>query len=192
VPNGCSASGGIAITVLNRITHKSQYSSFAPGSLLEPSLSSEGKLIAVATGFGIALQPTGVAGRSLSGLHLAGINAFEFGQNTTSDHPRLASNNTMYFATHHGGNGWQLRVYSLTTGRTHLLKDLPGHPLGIVSDPSGRYLLVRYGLSAAQPRHGGGLAVRLIRFDTASGKITRLAAHASGMDQFTGEAVLAW
>lgn len=192
VPNGCSASGAIGLTVVNRATHKSQYSSVAPGSLLEPSLSGDGRLIAYATGFGIAVQPTGVAGGRLSGLDLAGINAFEFGGNTVSDHPRLAANNSMYFATQHGAHGWQLRAYSLTTGRTRLLKDLPGRPLGIVSDPSGHYLLVRYSLTTAQPLHGGDSAGRLIRLDTTSGKITRLAAHASGIDQFTGEAVLAW
>jgi len=116
----------------------------------------------------------------------------KFGPGTVADHPRLAPNNTLYFATHHSGNRWQLRAYNLTTGRTRLLKDLPGNPLGIVSDPSGRYLLVRYSLGTAQLRHSGGSAVRLIRLDTTTGKITRLAAQANGIDQFTGEPVLAW
>jgi hypothetical protein len=71
-------------------------------------------------------------------------------------------------------------------------KDLPGSPLGIVSDPSGRYLLLRYSLGTAHLKHPGGPAARLVRFDTTTGKITRLAAHATGTNQFTGEAVLAW
>jgi hypothetical protein len=192
VPNGCSANGSTALTVINRTTRKSQYWSVAPGSLLEPSLSGDGRLIAYATGSGIAVLPTGVAGGNPSGLDLAGINAFEFGRNTVPDHPRLAANNTMYFATHHGAHSWQLRAYNLTTGRTRLLKDLPGTPLGIVSDPSGRYLLVRYGLSTAQLLRGDSSTGRLIRLDTTTGKITRLAAHASGVAQFTGELVLAW
>jgi hypothetical protein len=178
------------VTVLNRTTHQTRHWSVAPGSLLEPSLSGDGSLIAYATGFGIAVLPTGVAGGSPAGRDLPGISGFEFGPHSLADHPRLAPDNTMYFATHRGG--WQLRAYNLTTGRTRLVKDLPGNPLGIVSDPSGRYLLLRYSLSTAQLRHGGGSPVRLVRLDTATGKITRLAAHASGMNQFTGEAVLAW
>jgi hypothetical protein len=51
---------------------------------------------------------------------------------------------------------------------------------------------VRYSLTTAQFPNGGNSTGRLIRLDTTSGKITRLAAHASGLDQFTGEAVLAW
>ena len=192
VPNGCSGNTADGITVLNRTTHKSQHWPVAPGSLLEPSLSGDGSLVAYATGFGIAVLPTRVAGGTISGRDLAGIKAFEFGRNTVADHPRLAPNDTMYFATHHRGNGWQLRAYNLTSGKTRLVKDLPGNPLGIVSDPSGRYLLVRYSLSTAQLRRGGGSAVRLVRLDTTTGKITSLAAHASGMNQFTGEAVLAW
>ena len=79
-----------------------------------------------------------------------------------------------------------------TTGRTRLLTDLPGKPLGLVSDPSGHYLLLRYSIGTAQSRHGRGSAVRLVRLDTTTGKITSLAAHANGTDQFVGEAVLAW
>ena len=178
--------------MINRTTHRTQHWSVAPGSLLEPSLSNDGSLLAFATGFGIAVVPTNVAGGSHSGQNLTGINAFEFGQNTVSDHPRLAPNNTMYFATQPGRNGWQLRAYSLTTGRTRLLTDLPGKPLGLVSDPSGHYLLLRYSIGTAQSRHGRGSAVRLVRLDTTTGKITSLAAHANGTDQFVGEAVLAW
>ena len=192
VPNGCSANGAIGLSVINRTTHRTQHWSVAPGSLLEPSLSNDGSLLAFATGFGIAVMPTNVAGGSHSGQNLTGINGFEFGQNTVSDHPRLAPNNTMYFATQPGRNGWQLRAYSLTTGRTRLLTDLPGKPLGIVSDPSGHYLLLRYSIGTAQSRHGRGSAVRLVRLDTTTGKITSLAAHANGTDQFVGEAVLAW
>jgi hypothetical protein len=192
VPNGCSGNTSDGITVLNRATHQTRHWSVAPGSLLQPSLSGDGSLVAFATGSGIAVLPSSVAGRSAAGSDLAGIRAFEFGRNTVAYHPRLAPNNTMYFATHHGVNGWQLRAYNLTTGRTRLVKDLPGNPLGMVSDPSGRYLLVRYILSTAQLLHGGRSPVRLVRLDTTTGKITSLAAHASGVNQFTGEAVLAW
>jgi hypothetical protein len=156
------------------------------------SLSGDGSLLVYATRSGIAVLPTGAADGSLASRSRIVAPDREFGPGTLANHSRLAPNNTLYFATHHSNNGWQLRAYNLTTGRTRLLKALPGSPLGIVSDPSGRYLLVRYTLNTVPARHPDAPAARLVRLDTATGKIIRLAAHASGVDQFTGEVVLAW
>jgi hypothetical protein len=192
VPNGCSGNPPTGITVLNRITHQTRHWLVAPGSLLDPSLSSNGSLLAYATTNGIAVQPTGVAGGSLLSRGRTVARAGEFGPGTTARYPRLVPNDAVYFATYRGGNGWQLRAYSLATGTTRLVTDLPGKPLGIVSDTSGRYLLLRYDTGTARSRHGRGQAVHLGRLDTATGKITSLAAHATGIDQFVGEAVLAW
>jgi hypothetical protein len=192
VPNGCSGNPPTGITVLNRITHQTRHWLVAPGSLLDPSLSSNGSLLAYATTNGIAVQPTGVAGGSLLSRGRTVARAGEFGPGTTARYPRLVPNDAVYFATYRGGNGWQLRAYSLATGTTRLVTDLPGKPLGIVSDTSGRYLLLRYDTGTARSRHGRGRAVYLGRLDTATGKITSLAAHATGIDQFVGEAVLAW
>jgi hypothetical protein len=129
---------------------------------------------------------------ALALVRMAKLLVGEFGPGTVARYPRLAPNGAVYFATYRGGNGWQLRAYSLATGTTRLVTDLPGKPLGIVSDTSGRYLLLRYDTGTAQSRHGRGQAVHLGRLDTATGKITSLAAHANGMDQSVGEAVLAW
>jgi hypothetical protein len=192
VPNGCSGNPPTGITVLNRTTQQTRHWPVAHGSLLDPSLSGNGSLLAYATTSGIAVQPTRVAGGSVLSRGRTVARAGEFGPGTVVRYPRLAPNGTVYFATYRGGNGWQLRTYSLATGTTRLVTDLPGNPLGIVSDPSGRYLLLRYDIGTAQSRHGRGQAVRLGRLDTATGKITGLAAHAYGMDQFVGEAVLAW
>jgi hypothetical protein len=191
LPNECRPNGPTSLTVLNRSTH--QVRNWTAAKTLEvPSLSGDGSVVTYATGSGIAVLPTSAADGSLASRDRIVAPDRKFGPGTVADHPRLAPNNTLYFATHHSGNRWQLRAYNLTTGRTRLLKDLPGRPLGIVSDPSGRYLLVRYSLSTVQLQHRGNSAARLIRLDTTTGKITRLAAHASGIDQFTGEAVLAW
>jgi hypothetical protein len=192
VPNGCSGSSPTRITVLNRTTDQMRHLPVRLPFLLEPSLSSDGSLLAYGTGGGIAVQPTGVAGGSLPSRGRTVARAGEFGPGTVARYPHLAPNGTVYFATIRGGNGWQLRAYSLATGKTRLVTDLPGNPLGIVSDPSGRYLLLRYDIGTAQSQHGRGSAVRLDRLDTATGKITGLAAHAYGVDQFVGEAVLAW
>jgi hypothetical protein len=192
VPNGCSGNPPAGITVLNRATQQTRHWPVAPGSLLDPSLSSNGSLLAYATTSGIAVQPTGVAGGSVLGRGRTVAPAGEFGPGTTARYSRLAPNGTVYFATYRSGNGWQLRAYSLATGTTRLVMHLPGNPLGIVSDTSGRYLLLRYDTGTAQSRHGRGQAVHLGRLDTATGKITSLAAHANGMEQSVGEVVLAW
>jgi ELWxxDGT repeat protein len=189
--NGCNAHPAATITVLNRSTHQVRHWT-GPKPTEVASLSGDGSVLVYATGSGVAVLPTSAADGSLASRSRIVAPNREFGHGTAAGHLRLAPNNTLYFATHHGNNGWQLRAYDLTTGRTRLLKDLPGTSLGIVSDPSGRYLLVRYGLNKVPPGPAGGPAARLVRLDTTTGKITRLAAHASGMDQFTGEAVLAW
>ncbi len=121
VPNGCSGNPPAGVTVLNRTTHQMRHWPVAPGSLLEPSLSSDGSLLAYATGSGIAVLPTSVASRSLPSRGRTVARAGEFGPGTVARYPRLAPNGTLYFATHRGGNGWQLRAYSLATGRTRLV-----------------------------------------------------------------------
>jgi hypothetical protein len=189
--NGCNANRATTLTVLNRSTQQVRHWT-GPKPHEVASLSGDGSVLVYATGSGVAVLPTSAPDGNLASRSRIVAPDREFGHGTVASHLRLAPNNTLYFATHRGNNGWQLRAYNLTTGRTRLLKDLPGSPLGIVSDPSGRYLLLRYGLNRVQPGHPGAPAARLVRLDTTTGKITRLAAHASGQDQFVGEAVLAW
>jgi len=188
--NGCNANPATSLTVLNQSTHQVRHWT-GPKPREVASLSGDGSLLVYATGSGVSALPASAPDGSLAHRARTVAPDHEFGPGTVADHLRLAPNNTLYFGTHRGHNGWQLRAYNLTTGRTRLLKDLPGTSLGIVSDPSGRYLLLRYGLNRA-PRHGGGPAAGLVRLDTTTGKITRLAAHASGVEEFTGEVVLAW
>ena len=148
--NGCNAKPTTSLTVLNRSTHQVRHwTGTKPYEV--PSLSGDGSVLVYATRSGIAVLPASAADGSLASRSRIVAPDREFGPGTVANHSRLAPDNTLYFATHHGNNGWQLRAYNLSTGRTRLLKDLPGTSLGIVSDPSGRYLLVRYGLNKVPP-----------------------------------------
>ena len=135
--NGCNAKPTTSLTVLNRSTHQVRHwTGTKPYEV--PSLSGDGSVLVYATRSGISVLPASAADGSLASRSRIVAPDREFGHGTVASHLRLAPNNTLYFATHQGSNGWQLRAYNLTTGRTRLLKDLPGTSLGIVSDPSGR------------------------------------------------------
>jgi len=94
---------------------------------------------------------------------------------------------TVYFDTfrvRHGKptwRGWQLRAFDLATGRTSLVRSLPGTqgtPAAVASDPTGRFLMIEYAL-----RDG---PTRLARLDLATGRLTPLNAR------WVVDAAIAW
>jgi hypothetical protein len=83
---------------------------------------------------------------------------------------------TAYFATFQDVNdkpvwtSWQLRTFDLATGRTSLLRNVPGTegpPGPITFDPTGSYMLIEYATRAV-------LGTSLIRLDLATGQDTSL------------------
>jgi hypothetical protein len=94
---------------------------------------------------------------------------------------------TVYFGTfrvRHGkpaGRSWQLRAFDLATGRTSLVRSLPGTqgtPAAVAPDPAGRFLMIEYA-----PRDG---PTRLARLDLATERLTPLNAR------WVVDAAIAW
>ena len=80
---------------------------------------------------------------------------------------------TVYFGTfriRHGkpaGTSWQLRALDLASGRTRLVRSLPGSqgtPAAVNPDPAGRFLMIEYTTHPGQNR--------LARLDVATGRLT--------------------
>ncbi len=85
---------------------------------------------------------------------------------------------TVYFDTFRvrhdkpAGRSWQLRAFDLASGRTSLVRSLPGTqgtPAAVAPDPTGRFLMIEYAL-----REG---PTRLARLNLATGRLTPLNAR---------------
>jgi hypothetical protein len=94
---------------------------------------------------------------------------------------------TVYFGTFRvrhdkpAGRSWQLRAFDLASGRTSLVRSLPGTqgtPAAVAPDPTGRFLMIEYAL-----RDG---PTRLARLDLATGRLTLLNAR------WVVDAAIAW
>lgn len=85
---------------------------------------------------------------------------------------------TVYFGTFRirhnkpAGGNWQLRAFDVASGRTRLVRSLPGSqgtPAAVASDPTGRFLMIEYATHPGQNR--------LARLDVATGRLTPLDAR---------------
>ena len=148
-----------------------------PQALTEPadvSLSADGRAVA----FRDWVVRTDAAPGSLVRRGRPVVRNGELGASTILGGLEIAPDGTtVYFDTFRvrhdkpAGRNWQLRAFDLATGRTHLVRSIPGSqgtPAAVAPDPAGRNLMIEY-----VPRAG---ATRLARLDVATGQLTRLTA----------------